>query len=47
MFENLEITIGGYKMDIAAILNAFVDFVKKILETYLPEDVFGALKGFE
>ncbi len=47
MFDKIEITVSGYTMDIAPILNALVKFVKSILEVYLPEDVAGALKEFE
>ncbi len=45
--DPIKVTLGGYEMDIAPILNALVDFVKKILEIYLPEDVQDTLKDLE
>lgn len=45
--KKIEITLGGYTMDIAPILNALIKFVTALLDNYLPEDIKGATEEIE
>ncbi len=38
-FGEIKVTVGGYTMDIAPILEALAKFVAAILNAYLPEDL--------
>ena len=37
--DPINVTVSGYTMDIAPVLNALIRFVSAILDAYLPDDL--------